>query len=633
MLKSFVKDGKVYLRWAPSTVQLFELGLKNGYTLEKYTGGSQVVKTGEIIFKPVYEKLDSIKVAGTNVPPELVIAAVFKGGKMKDNEKTQLFAYRMLDAGHNLKSAKTHGLYYAEAAENNTYRVCITGTNSTSNLMETSAQNSTVKPIVLDAVKLDKKRPVLNWEAASGIGDYSAYWVERSTDGNAFEKISKAPFFFLKSQFEKTKTHCTVLDTNAARGQTYSYRVVGINHFAMEMPPSNSQKIYIPNAFNPLVKIDTVLTAKNMKTIRASLVFDKQEEAKYAKSLVLQVSNDEKNFTTVSNLSCDNKLSFIFTDEVERNRVNYRIGAISTDDDTVFSYAHYYFIPDADPPASPLNVSGTIDKNGIVQLTWKVNTENDIKGYKIYRANNLKEEFVERTQNFCVTTVFTDTVNLNNLDSLIYYKVIAVDLNYNHSTPSQPLKLTKPDKIAPVAVVIKTVEGKQNGLLVKWNRSSSADVKLTKLWRIKNGSPKLFLLMHVGDTTTQVIDTGVVAGNFYVYKFEVIDHSGNVSESKSGQHKFEPGFRNALSGFTAVANIEKHQIELSWNRPEERVHSYQVYRLKNKGRITLLKTIEPGNTRYIDTELNINNTYTYAIKAVFLNGVHSKMTELVEVNY
>jgi hypothetical protein len=638
VLKSFVKDGKVYLRWAPSTVQLFESGLKNGYVIKKYTGtaqpGAEWIKTEEIKLKPVFEHLDSLHKAGKKILSELIVADGFKNGKFKEGEKQQVFAYTLLNAGFNINSAKENGLYYSEQAASISFKITIAGTSYKSNLVTIDpGQNSVLKPILLDSILRDKKRPLLSWEAASRIGDYSAYWIERSTDNIKFQKIGKSPVLFLKSQFEKNKTTCVVLDTNAAHGQMYYYRIVGVNHFGMEMNVSNTRQIYIPNDFNPLVKIDTIITNKNNKTIRTSFLFGKKDEIKYGKELILQVSNDEKKFTTISALPFDSKLSYDFSDNTQRNRINYRVGIISIDNDTIFSYSHYYFVPDADPPATPENLSGIIDKNGVVKLTWNANTEADFKGYKIYRANNLKEEFIERTTKFCMDPNFIDTVDLNNLDSLIYYKVIAVDMNYNHSMPSLPLKLAKPDKIAPVAVVIRSVYGKENGLLIKWNYSSSADVKFTKLWRIKNGSPKLYMTFKAGDTTSVLLDTGVVAGNFYEYKFEVVDRSGNSSESKSGQHKFEPGFRASLQEFKAIADIKNHQIKLSWKEPLERVHAYQVYRIKNKGQITLLKTIEPVNASYIDTELNINNIYKYAVKAIFLNGVHSKMTEMVEVIY
>ena len=76
----------------------------------------------------------------------------------------------------------------------------------------------------------------------------------------------------------------------------------------------------------------------------------------------------------------------------------YKLALINKDD-SVYSVPRYLFTLDQKPP-SHKNLEEKIDSLGVVTLKWSSPEENDIKGYRVFRANQKREEFIEITSQF-----------------------------------------------------------------------------------------------------------------------------------------------------------------------------------------------------------------------------------------
>jgi hypothetical protein len=133
--------------------------------------------------------------------------------------------------------------------------------------------------------------------------------------------------------------------------------------------------------------------------------------------------------------------------------------------------------------------------------------------------------------------------------------------------------------------------------------------------------------------TLYYIDTTVVAGNTYQYVLNTIDSSNNASTNRSGLITFEPGFRKAVQFNQALADRTNQHIQLQWEYALSGVQKFIIYRNKAGGAFTTLCTISANEKRYIDKEININNTYGYKIKAIFQDGKHSQISAVKEVIY
>ena len=93
------------------------------------------------------------------------------------------------------------------------------------------------------------------------------------------------------------------------------------------------------------------------------------------------------------------------------------------------------------------NLEGEIDSLGVVNLKWKQNVESDLKGYKVFRGYDPKEEFVQITKAIWLQNSYRDSINSKSLNKKVYYKVIAIDQRYNESSFSKIVEIKKIDII------------------------------------------------------------------------------------------------------------------------------------------------------------------------------------------
>ncbi len=91
---------------------------------------------------------------------------------------------------------------------------------------------------------------------------------------------------------------------------------------------------------------------------------------------------------------------------------------------------------DTIPPAVPVGLQGKVDSSGVAHLSWTANTEADLLGYRIYRAQDAGEELIPLNDTAWLHPYFTDTLSLRSLNNSVYYVITALDRRYNQSPPT-----------------------------------------------------------------------------------------------------------------------------------------------------------------------------------------------------
>lgn len=478
--------------------------------------------------------------------------------------------------------------------------------------------NTTYSPISEFELSLDRKKTVMvEWNSNAVQKEALGFLIEHSMDsqqeGNYLSELAHIPF---KTQFELADKKSNVID-EALEGHWHYYRVHGLDPFGHPSLLSEWKRIYVPLLVHAHVQVDTIMAVSSERQIRVSAALLKRNPNIETWELLRSAQKDTGYQQVATKPYTDSIAQFTLKGKASGDQFYYKIQAINADD-TVSSLPYYFFTLDQEPPVAPTQLKGTIDSSGVVRLNWVASVDEDIRGYKVFRGNQQREEFIERTTDLSTDLGFKDTLALDNLTSEVYYYVQAVDLNFNVSGQSDTLLLLKPDTIAPMAAALKTVSIVDTSLLISWVNSDSDD--LARITLIRNQTE--FIPLQKGQTT--YTDFDLTLATHYSYQILTEDKSGNQSYSQEVGQYYETGYRLPLRGFDVSVNRQKNQIELSWNAPQEAVFSYQIFRSKNAGKLTLIKTLsDPKQLQYIDNQLSIGTQYQYSIKYINQEGIHS----------
>jgi len=649
LLKAGVKDGRIGLRIAPASAEVW-MQLRSCGLIAERVNVPQNVALNDLSFEnaeqltrtpllPLAEN-DSAswkKLIAENSSAVLAHNFLYKSGaaaKTKKQNEQMLFGLVLLSADLDTALANALGLLVRDALAGKNahyaYRVRpaknLPGIAAATILVST--QDESVYPQIGSLQgKFDDRFVKLSWDTER---EYGAYVIERSGDSLHFEEVSKAPVVHFRSQFEATKTRMDFRDTFPENKKTYWYRVRGINCFGERCTASNAVRGRGYFRLQGFPLIDSVATKKDQAVIRWRLSLPADRE--HIKELLLLRGGQEGGpYGKIAALPLRENGEAL--DEHPQRLNFYKIAAIDFGGDTICSYSAMGLIYDETPPAPPAALQGRIDEKGRVTLRWAANAENDLQGYRVFRSNSLNEEFAEISSLIITKPGFKDSLSLHTLAQEVYYRVQAVDKNFNNSPPSGPLKLQRPDTIPPVAAMIRHLRIEKRGIAMDFIPSPSADAQQYVLYR-ETGERKdsALKLWPAKDSLREFLDTSLQQGRGYRYKLLVFDKSENFSASNQPYIFYETGAREKISSLQALADRSAHEIRLSWKK-EAQVFRYILYKGKKGEPFREFRTLRAEETQLSDRALNMGNTYVYRIKAILLNGMETEMSEEVTVEY
>ncbi len=641
-LKTKVKENEILLRWTPIEPEYLREAIQNGFTLSRkeWNGTGNPTESfwkSELDFRieikaPV--KNDSIwtRFFRSDSDVGILYSFAFPEKKLSEMEEQNLFGLTLLSCDLNPSLAKLAGLYFKDSSimkgKNYAYKIEVNAVNKAT-VVNVQSETNTVLPI-MESFKLNVsgKSVEVSWNFQQFRSHYSGYFIERSEDGKNFGKLNEKPIIPMASQYEKDKEIMFFTDTTVQENKTYWYRLAGKDHFGETGDFSHSEKIFVSSVFKGELIIDTLYSFINDSV---KLIWSFTDEKDQGKSTGIEILRSRKMNGEYELLKeMDAKVSqadFILTERENYIKVRAKNTGMQME-----SWPQLLLMPDRVPPLVPDSLTGIIDKKGKVTLKWKKSSENDLRGYRIFRANALHESMVEVSKNFITENIFEDSVDINSLTEEIYFSVNAVDSSYNNSKQSFPVRLQKPDFIAPVVAPIVRVSAMEKGNFIQWNFSTSRDVVKTEIRRSEDN--KTFKAVFISmDTSSQFMDTSVLSEMGYHYKTVVFDDADNSAESESF-YIFNPIKKMKVddSVFVTVNRTDKY-IHLKWSPINTEVYSYTIYKAKKGEQMRSYKTVNGNILELKDTELHISNEYVYSIKAVLKSGREVMVKEVLEVEY
>ncbi|HVK97028.1 MAG TPA: hypothetical protein VM368_04380 [Flavisolibacter sp.] len=646
------------LRWMPDNKTILRLGFGNSYTIERTEEGinryediatvkaySQAEWNSLIAIEKDTVTKNHLEVAMEFLfaPPSEQKGISFDAGIAELNEKKSnedmIYALFVLTAIKDGKAAEALGLKLidktAEAGKTYSYRIKL---NATSQVYKIENGTIDIKAAInfnrykneVLVITGDKKLSFA-WSVDPQV---AGYFVERAAEGeNIFKPLNKVAIYASKGAGFEGASNGSFDDDSLINYKWYRYRFYGNTAFGEKVLFAEVKGM--PKDLTP-PEAPILKQPKHVKPKEVSVAWDIYGDTKDLKGFIVARSNkDSGNFNILHKSLLPNKTRN-YTDttfSIDENNY-YIVYALDTAGNISSSYPGYVALVDSTPPAAPIVTSAIIDSLGEVTITINPGLEKDLKGYRIFKANSTEHELsaiqeafkTDKADTSLLKLVFTDTVTLNSLTPKIYYRVKALDYNYNQSSYSEMVTITKPDTIPPITPVFTNVIVKEKQVELYFAPSESIDVKEHVVYRRTNMEADWDVLMKVKPAAKQIIDTNVRTGTTYYYTIRAMDESNLYSGYSNGVYgkPYDSGIRPPIINFTST--LQEKKVILTWDYPSiGKEVFFAIYKKDKKGLLFQYARI----TGKIFTDEKPDKENVYAIKALTADGGQSVLSAFI----
>ncbi len=673
----------VVLRWAPDRAGHFLAGSQAGYWVQRVELSAQNPKGKKVFLSPVPVKPWTLEEARRRVRPTdrfpaIGLQMLYGQGYTKtfapdaasiidlSEEQDNRFAVAMLAADYSAKAADALGLRWVDRQPRQpdavyVYRIYSAKPKPTAgDLLDTAAvvvsPKDLFRPVapLVEEVKSGDSIITLVWNQRNTLGAFSGFYIERSSDGQSFKRLTDTPYFQSKPdqatqqrdsvRFRSDRTGSSLMsytDSVRVNYQKFQYRVIGVDAFGDLSPPSEVVTGMARDLTPPLAPRNPrtqVIDNKAVKIQWSKNSLNDRDAAGY----VLGRSRDVNGpFEPV----VDKVLPLTvleYTDPKPYPYGNYyTVGAIDTAGNVAFAPAVVAIIADLLPPPPPTGLTAETDTNGVVQLGWPLGQDDDIVAYKVYRSYERENDFYRQLTSFAIPALtYLDTLPRPILNKVVYYKIVAIDRTGNHSALSAPLEVKVPDRIPPTSPVVRGVVVDAAGVTLEVLPSSSADVVEHRLYRREGEESWVLLRQLPGRVTTAMSlrDTTLrgqpgLAQKKYSYALTAVDDAG-LESLKSFPVPVQFGSALAIPVQKLQANYDANRraVTLRWEFPTEtEPYHFVVYRALNDEGLTMYRAVDGGQRDFQDTALASAGRYQYAIRVQYHERSGSVLSPTVSI--
>ncbi|MCB0643501.1 MAG: hypothetical protein KDC44_17755 [Phaeodactylibacter sp.] len=647
----------IVLRWAPGSYPGWQEMLRQGVKVERRAlGHKQFMPLNENPLKALTLEQFRNTTNTDNANIVAVAEALYGEAKPSDQPKTgpmgqalekydeqsERFMLAVVNADLSVPAADALGWRWVDRAVRPgtpyEYRIRLVETDApakvaASNTVRLAANEAYLLPPVVEVQLIEKDHQVeLQW-ARYNDDRFFAYRIEKSTDGGrSYQRLNKVPL--VNGVHDETSEWHSYTVELAANYQPAMYRIIGLNAFADQAPPSDAVEGQGIDLNAPVPPTD--LKVVDLGDGRMEITWKNPSQAPdHAGFVVTRASSYHGVFKPLhANPLPLSQLKYIDENPVPHAPNYYAVYSVDQAENTLKSNVVIGNWRDVTPPAQPVGLVGKVDSVGNIFLMWEPGTEPDINGYRVYVSHAKNREFLQVNSDIVHQNYFFDSTTLQTLTEVIYYKVLAVDHNFNPSPYSEILELRRPDKVAPNAPVFTEYQAGAEMVQLSWRPSSSRDVIRQEVWR-QAGDQDWELQGALTDPAADAyLDEGVLGGQFISYKIVAVDDAGLRRESHpirvyTGNHSERPGVLN----FDGKLSATGKEVELNWSYPITEKLVFLVYRGTAQDALRSYKKIDGAERQFLDNKtMSGSESLTYAVQVLFPDGTRSALSEPVQVN-
>ncbi|MCO5231521.1 MAG: hypothetical protein M9958_10235 [Chitinophagales bacterium] len=484
------------------------------------------------------------------------------------------------------------------------------------------------------------KQIELQWDR-NQLGEFTTYYIERSDDnGKSFKRLNEIPFQSIYQSDSSTdenspeykissilKDYHVYFDTIPKNYFDYQYRIIGIDAFAELSEFSDTLTVHGVDLTAPKpVTIDSISNIKLNHIYLSWVDFNKEPDLK---GYYVNRGSDAAGpfYPLHQELLSKDTYSFIDTTADALHPNYYTIVSVDTAQNFSYSIPRRGILTDSIPLSAPEVIKGIMDSVGYIALFWKSSPEPDVKGYSVYISYNQEGPYSIVSRSFVRETYFLDSINTRSRDRKVYYKIVAVDQNGNHSKFSKAIEVIKPIIVPPAAPVNKSIGTKDGAIYSEWIGSESEGVWGYEIYRKLKDNEKWDTLAWIQkdpfNINFYVNDASVVPNVKYAYAASTVDSTGLRSKISFPvwAMNYDIHLLPEISALNAVAVKKENEIQLSWEyTPKNKNYYFVIYKAEGDDPLTEWNSVDKAHLNVNDKDVKKGSTYRYAIEVKQSNG-------------
>lgn len=473
--------------------------------------------------------------------------------------------------------------------------------------------------------KAEENRVRLDWEvnlADTMVFSFSIYRSEKP-DG-PFRKINNKPVLIFYQEENSGLPHGYYTDTTVVSGVMYYYAVVGVDFVGNESPKEPVLALQPKDDNPPAIPRKVKAVSSSMGVM---VTWEVSHEADLAGFNIYRGLFPDSQFVKITSSLTPADTGF-YDDKSALANVQYYYRVTSVDrsgNESLMSPTGFAVFENIRAPLPPNGITASGTPEGVL-VTWQKNTESDLRGYYVFRAEKLGGDIVQISALLSPDTVMyqDDDKHLSPKGTYWYYLKA---LNYSGLMSSYSVGAA-----ATPAIIIKpeppsSFYGYQDviGNRLFWQPPTDNTVVSFNIYRaIKSDSLnwKIIIDQPLFRKVITFTDSSAVIGIDYLYRITSINDQGIEGRPSHAitLNRFAPP--PLPPGNVMVTKIE-NGLQIAWDPTMEKgAAGYIVYRrLSGEKIMRLTDGILPSDrTEFRDLTAKSGNRYFYSISCVDQTG-------------
>jgi len=650
VLKARSYKDSIVLRWVPKDLESWRLMNTQGVTLVRTNTLTQKEKVlTSTPLKPYRLEVWKTRTDTTNIFVATAAQCLlgetkvtteianqhFSTQLLAAKEQKNTLAFAAMSADFSVQAADGLAFRWADRdvnpTETYTYHLEIDGNRISNPYVQRMENDWKPSKVVGIEAETSQNSIEISWPKTENNSKFSGYYVERSTNGKNFTRISNS---IVKATSSVTYTQRQrYTDENIGIGKTYTYRVIGVTAFADFGLYSEIVSVRVTSPQNVFPVQQLKMNAKDESTVNLS--WTTPEETESIKGYAVVRSRTKAGpFTPAHSGLLPVKATSYEDNTTKLGKTHfYAVVSVGKGGNTAETPSKAVILADNTSPNTPQGLIGKIDSLGVVSLAWNFGDEEDLKGYRVFRSDTKQQTFQQLTTSPVPGNYYSDTLSLKTLKKKVLYKVRAYDYNYNPSEFSEILVLERPDFIAPVPPTLTSITKQKDSIQLQWDSSAEKDVAKYHIYRKVSEETDFKKIATVSGTEHSYQEPVLKAYTSAAYRVSVMDGSGNESSpSKIMRWIYENKNTSFIPTLSGNFNAKTKDLALLWNPPAEMDGTMIIYRDSGKG-LKQYASARSKEGKFIDKAFFQNSTgYEYQIKLLFSDGMESALSNTLKVN-